>query len=512
MGLTCKSLPKGAPRRLITLDVWETIRLRCVRDGEHIKTVARDLGLSKNTVRKYVRTLQAPNYQSAKRTCRLDAYCYHIDNLIRRSPKITAVRIGAQLRAFVDPDLQISERSLREYVANRRREIAGKEAFVRALYVPGDQMQFDFTPVDLVVAGVLTKVHLFVARLSYSGRLFARVSLREDQVALFAGILGAVIHFGGVPRVGVFDNAKTAVTRILRGRNREENEAFRAFCGGLALEVEFAAPAKGNQKGGVEGANGFVEDNMFRPTPECESLEAFNLELEWFCRNDENRTSSVHHETIGERFAREQPQLRPLPKVLPAACVRRVAQINKFAEAICDTNRYSVPTQWAHRSAILEIFENRLRIVVDDQVIAEHKRCTGKHQTMLDVRHAIELLAFKHRSVERAEIIAQSRLPAPLLALRDRLLAHDRARAGRAFVAVLRLLLTYSSEVVAECVSQALTCGTLDPSAIALLVRQRTSPLPPAAPLLALRAPDGIQPPVVNLARYDLATLSEGRP
>jgi hypothetical protein len=79
-------------------------------------------------------------------------------------------------------------------------------------------------------------------------------------------------------------------------------------------------------------------------------------------------------------------------------------------------------------------------------------------------------------------------------------------------VAVLRLLLTYSSEVVAECVSQALICGTLDPAAIALLVRQRTAPLPPAAPILALRAPDGMQRPVVDLARYDLATLAEGRP
>lgn len=493
------------------MDQWETIRLRCVRDGEPIKTVARELGLSKNTVRKYVRSLSAPHFHSSPRSCRLDAYRYHIDDLIRRSPKITAVRIGSQLRAYVDPDLQIGERALRAYVANRRREIIGREAFVRALYVPGDQMQFDFTPVKLVVSGVLTVVHLFVARLSYSGRLFARVSLREDQVALFAGILGAVVHFGGVPRVSVFDNPKTAVTRILRGRNREENEAFRAFCGALALEVEFAAPAKGNEKGGVEGSCGFVEDNMFRPTPECESLEAFNLELEWFCRKDERRTSSAHRETIGERFAREQPQLRPLPAVLPAPCVRRIARINKFAEVICGTNRYSVPTRWAHRDAILEIFEDRLRIVVDDQVVAEHKRCAGKHQTMLDVRHAIELLAFKHRSVERAEIIAQSRLPAPLLALRDRLLEHDRARAGRAFVAVLRLLLTYSSEVVAECVSQALICGTLDPSAIALLVRQRTSPLPPAAPLLALRAPDGVQRPVVDLARYDLAVLSEGR-
>ena len=494
------------------MDLWETIRLRCVRDGEPIKLVARDLGLSKNTVRRYVRSLQAPQHKGLKRECRLDSYRYHIDDLIRRSPRITAVRIGAQLRAFVDPDLQIGERALRKYVANRRRELIGKEAFVRALYVPGDQMQFDFTPVKLIVSGVLTVVQLFVVRLSYSGKLFARVSLRSDQLALFAGILGAVVHFGGIPRVGVFDNAKTAVTRVLRGRNREENEAFRAFCGALALEMEFAAPAKGNEKGGVEGFCGFVEDNMFRPIPECESLEDFNLLLEHFCARDEARRSSVHHETIGERFARELPKLRPLPATLPGACVRRVARINKFAEAICETNRYSVPSRWAHRDAVLELFENRLRIVVDDQVVAEHQRCPGRHQTMLDVRHAIDLLAFKHRSVERAEIIAQSRLPEPLLALRERLLLHDRARAGRIFVAVLRLLLTYSSEVVAECVSQALVCGTLDPAAIALLVRQRTTPIPPAAPLLALRSPDGMQRPQVDLARYDLATLAEVRP
>ena len=79
------------------MDRWETIRLRCVRDREPAKTVARELGLSKNTVKKYIRLLQAPQYQNPKRTFRLDAYRYQIDDLIRRSPKITAVRIGTQL-------------------------------------------------------------------------------------------------------------------------------------------------------------------------------------------------------------------------------------------------------------------------------------------------------------------------------------------------------------------------------------------------------------------------------
>jgi transposase len=491
------------------LDQWETIRLRCVRDGEPIKVVARDLGLSKNTVRKYVRSLQAPEHPGIDRSCRLDVYRYHIDEWLHRSPRITAVRIGALLRERVDEDLQIGERAMRYYVANRRREIVAKAAFVRSLYTTGHEMQFDFTPVKVLLSGVLMIVQLFVARLSYSGKLFARVSLHADQPALFGGLLDAVVHFGGVPKVGVFDNAKIAVTKVLRGRSREENEVFRAFCGALALAVEFAAPAKGNEKGGVEGACGFVEDNVFRPIPEYDRLDEINSDLLRFCERDEARRSSVHHETIGERFERERSTLRPLPMVLPATCVRRIARINKFAEVIYETNRYSVPSRWALRDAIIEVFDERLRIIVGDQCVAEHRRCLGRNQTMLDVRHSLDLLAFKHRSVEHAEIIVEGRLPVQFLELRERLFAEDRLHAGRRFVAVLRLLETYSIEIVCDCVVHALACGTLDPAAIALLARQRTASIPSAATVLALRSPEGLQRPQVDLERYGLDSLAE---
>src|SRR5664279_5554788 len=498
------------------LDQWETIRLRCVRDGEPIKVVACDLGLSKNTVRKYVRSLQAPQHSGIDRSCRLGAYRYHIDDWLHRSPRITAVRIGVLLRSHIDEDLHISERALREYVAVRRREIVAKAAFVRSLYGPADKMQFYFTPVKVLLNGVLMIVQLFVARLSYSGKIFARVSLRADQPAMFAGLLGAVVHFGGVPKVGVFDNAKIAATKVLHGRDREENKVFREFCGSLALEIEFAAPAKGNEKGGVEGSCGFVEgscgfveDNVFRPIPECDCLEPLNATLLQFCVNDEARRSSAHQEIIGERFARERSKLRPLPPVLPAPCVRRTARANKFAEVIVQTNRYSVPSRWAHHDAIVEIFDEQLRIIVGDQCVAEHRRCPGRNQTMLDVRHALDLLAFKHRSVEHAEIIAHGRLPAPFLTLRDRLYAEDRTYAGRRLVTVLSLLELYPVETVGECFAQALACGTIDPAAIALLARQRTTPIPPAATVLALRSPEGSRQPQTDLKRYSLDLLAE---
>ncbi len=105
---------------MVKLDQWESIRIRCVRDREPIKRVARDLGLSKNTVRKYVRSLCVPQSRRTERHRRLNAYRSHIDDLLRQSPRISAARIATVLRERVDPDLRICERAMREYVASRR--------------------------------------------------------------------------------------------------------------------------------------------------------------------------------------------------------------------------------------------------------------------------------------------------------------------------------------------------------------------------------------------------------
>jgi hypothetical protein len=149
------------------MDTWETIRLRCRRDGEKIKSVARDLGLAPNTVRKYLRQDGPPKRKPRPRARLLDRYVTHIDELIRTTPKITSVRVGSYLRQNVDAELRVDERTLRQYVAARRAVLVPREAFVRAAYAPGDQSQFDFSPMSVLLAGVVVVVQLFVVRLSY---------------------------------------------------------------------------------------------------------------------------------------------------------------------------------------------------------------------------------------------------------------------------------------------------------------------------------------------------------
>jgi len=492
------------------METWETIRLRCRRDGEKIKPVARELGLAPNTVRKYLRCDGPPKRRARPRAKLLDAYATHIDELIRSTPKITAVRVGSYLRQNVDAELHVDERTLREYVAARRAVLVPREAFVRAAYAPGDQSQFDFSPMSVLLAGVLVVVQLFVVRLSYSGRFMARASMHYDQPALFEGLLAGFVAFGGLPRSSIFDNASTAVTRVLRGRNRVENEAFAAFRGGLALHVAFAAPGKGNEKGGVEGVHGYIEDNFFRPTPSFAGLDDLNAALATFCDASLLRVHSTHHETIGQRFEREQPMLQSLPAILPRPCVTRYAHINKFAEVCFERNWYSVPTRWAHRNAAVEVYERRLRIVVDAEVVAEHPRGFGTGERFLDPRHYVALLAHKHRAAESALVLSDGRIPDVLRDLFERYRQADSGTATKRWTQVLSLLTEVPVAELAQVVTHALARGTDDPAAIALILMQNRTPAPTAA-LRASLLPDSArcEAPVADLTAYTLAHLIE---
>ena len=430
-----------------------------------------------------------------------------VDDLLRTTPKITSARIAQIIRERYDPTFAIGERAVRMYVAGRRARIVPKEAFVRLAYAPGDQVQFDFKDVVARIAGVDVALHMYVARLSYSTAFFARCYLVEDRPALFDGLVSACVHFGGVAREGVFDNASTAVKRILRGRDRSMSDDFAAVCGGLALQMQFAAPAKGNEKGGVEGLHGFIEDRFFRPVPEFNSLADLNGALEAFAESYLDKR--VSGESVRDRFEREREALRPLPAALPATCIRDTVRINKFFEVTYKTNRYSVPSKFAHRDAIIEIFHDRIRVVVDGVLIAEPERVFGKNEAILDPLHFVDLLTFKHRAVVRAEVFRHRRFHHSLQSLLNGYVENDPASAGKRFMRVVALLEDHPMHDLVNAVVAAAQRGTDDPAAIALLLRQEARPYQVVEPLRMTPGTRGGVRPVVSLDSYDITSLKE---
>ena len=494
---------------MITLEDWQVIRERRIGQGEAIKALSRDTGHAINTIRKYTTSSEPPQRRgNPTRTPDMSVYESDVDALLREEPKITAARIAYLLREHY-PAFALRERAVRSYVARRRAMLCPKEAFIRQVYLPGDQTQYDFKDVRAMIAGEETQLHLFNARLSYSTAWFAHCYRTEDRPALFDGLLGAALEFGGVARDGVFDNPKTAVDKVKRGRARDVNAEFSAFVGSLGLHMEFAAPAKGNEKGGVEGTHGYIEDNVFRPIPSYPSVEALNADLLQRSRDD-RQTRMVSARTVAELLEIERDALRPLPAVLPRPCTsEKPVRVNKFFEVRFKTNRYSVPSCYVGRMAIVEAFATRIRVVIDSELVAEHARLFGKNGASLDPLHYLDALAFKHRAVARAEVFNNENFPEPLRELLRRLVERDRDTAGKQFMRVMELLKQHSLRDLVAAVEQAASIGVDDPAAIALLLHQQpASPVPPLA-LEDLPAEARIAPPQARLDGYVIAELKE---
>lgn len=460
------------------MNQWELIRLRCLRDKQPIMQVAREFGVAENTVRKYVRSDQPPTKIKLKRSSILDEYQPIIDDYLKHTPKITSRRIGALLRERHGLKEIIGECMMRRYISRRREMLVPREAFIRAEYEAGDQAQFDFSPMKVCIAGREITAQIFVMRLSYSGYFFARASLYEDQPSLFCGLNESFLFFGGLPRVAVFDNAKTAVTKVHPGRKRFENETFQAFRGSLALQVEYAAPAKGNEKGGVEGMHGYIEDNFFRPIPHFESMNELNESLYQFCLREIDRMHSTHKESVRVRFDRERVLLRALPQHMPKPTITGSVRVNKFSEITINTHKYSVPTKYAFRQVSYEISEDTVCIMIDGEIIATHQRSQLRNGAVIDPLHYVGLLLKKHRAAHRAFALAHGRVPDSLQRLYTQMALQDESSATKQWTRVLALGSTYGLTAVAQAAEVGMSRGCIDSDSIELIVRQSRDPLP----------------------------------
>jgi hypothetical protein len=244
--------------------------------------------------------------------------------------------------------------------------------------------------------------------------------------------------------------------------------------------------------------------------PDYDHIDRINAELDAFCDRSLKRIIAPNTETIGERFAHEQLSLLPLPPVMPRACVTRYVKINKYSEISFERNWYSVPTQYAFRDAIVEVYEDRLHIIVENERIAQHPRGFGSNERYLDLVHYVDLLQHKHRSAATALVLADGRVPDVLHELFARYRQQNDATATRRWTKVLALLVDTSVDQLAQTVTHALAMGTDDPSAIELLLRQRSLPKSPVdLNKHSLPTSAQLNLPSIDLSLYAMQELME---
>jgi transposase len=365
---------------------------------------------------------------------------------------------------------------VKDYV--RTATLRGQEMFVPLMH-PAGEAQVDFGEALVVIAGVEQKAHYLVMDLPQSDDCFVAAFPAETTEAFLEGHVRAFAHFGGVPTRILYDNTRIAVAKILGGEERQRTRAFSELQSYYLFADKFGRPAKGNDKGKVEGLVGYARRNFMVPIPRVSSWQELNAHLEQQCQKRRERRLRGHSETIGERFERDRAALLPLPAAPYEACEKISTRVSSLSLVRYRSNDYSVPTQYGHRQVWVKGYVHEVVIASGSEVIARHERSYEREVVVFDPLHYLALLEQKTRALDQAAPLAGWRLPESFVQLRRLLEARLRKHGSREYVQVLRLLETFNIVEVTLAIEDALQLGTISFDAVRHLLLCRIERRPP---------------------------------
>lgn len=345
----------------------------------------------------------------------------------------------------------------------------------------GEDQRVDFTEFQATLAGALVRLWLFVMRLSCSGRGFAFAYAHQAQEAFFDGHVRAFEWFDGVPARIRYDNLKPAVVRILRGRDRVENERFTALRSHYGYDTFFCRPGVegAHEKGGVEGEAGRFRRNHLVPVPSFVSLAALNEFLAECCVADDDRVICGRAQTVAAAFAAEAAALQTLPdeRFDPSALLSVTADAK--ARVCVRQAWYSVPASLARRKLSVRLYAEHLEVLAPgrDAIVAVHPRSLHKHTQTLELDHYLEILVRKPGALPGATALAQARAAGRFTGLHDEFWQRARRDRGdaegtRALIEVLLLHRRMAATHVADGLRSALRVGCVDPAVVAIEARR----------------------------------------
>jgi transposase len=447
---------------MLRVDQVHVVRHKVLVEGRSQRQVAKELGIARDTVRKYL-TESIPIRKETEPRPRpvWEAVRERIDGLLAESvqwtggkQRLTATRLHELL---VAEGHRVGVTVVKEAVAEWKRQ--RREVFVPLTYRPGDLAEVDFFEVLVDVEGTRRKAWLFLMRLMYSGRDFAWIYDRQDQVSFLDGHVRAFAHVGGVPARLAYDNLKAAVARILVGGERALTARFAALASHYLFEPCFCRPGEGHDKGGVEARGQALRRQALVPIPTGPTLEAINAAL--LARLDARLETKrdVTGQTIGTRFLEEQRLFRSAP--IPfAAEATTFATVTPRALVRLEGAYYSVPTRWAGLDLLVRVGATTVTIVGKDGTRIPHPR-KRFGQRSIDYRHYLPELARKPQAVRQVLPDLLRDLGAPFPAVWDRLqAAHEPREAARLLAKILGELETRGAAEVVPMLEAALASGT----------------------------------------------------
>lgn len=493
---------------MLIVETVAKIRRAYFAQGKSIKQIVRELRVSRNTVRKVVRSgaTEFTYDRTTQPRPKIDPWRSELDEMLAenvRRPKrerLTLIRIYEELR---NRGYGGSYDAVRRYAArwSKATQEASANAYVPLSFDPGEAFQFDWSHEVVLIDGVTTTIKVAHVRLCYSRMPFVRAYPRETQEMVFDAHDKAFAFFGGACARGIYDNMKTAVDTIFVGKDRAYNRRFQQMCGHYLVDPVACTPASGWEKGQVENQVGVLRRRFFVPRPKFKSYAELNAWLEDRCRSyaKANRHPDTPEKVIWDVFEAERPSL--VPYAGPFDGFHAVpASVSKTCLVRFDKNRYSVDARAVGRPVEIRAYADRLECWQDGQIVGCHQRVFGSGKTVYNPLHYIPVLARKPGALRNGAPFKEWDLPPALRRVRHRL---ERQPGGdRQMVDILGAVLTDGIEAVETACAEALSEGVHSAGVVLNILARHREPPPP----LTIATPDALQlncEPVANCDRYD---------
>jgi len=451
---------------VITVGMLAKIRRMHFRDRMSIREVARRTGLSRNTVRDWLRQREAvePKYSRRPVKSVVDPWAGQLrewlatDRHRLKRDRRTARVLFEQIKRLGYTGGYGRVCAFVRRVKTEEAASAGKTAYVPLAFAPGEAFQFDWSCEYAIIEGSRRRLEVAHVKLCASRAFWLVAYYAQSHEMLFDAHARAFAAFGGVPARGIYDNMKTAVDRVGKAKERTINARFAAMCSHYLFEPEFCNRAAGWEKGIVEKN---VQDRRRQiwqdiATRDWATLAELNAWLESRCRQawEGLRHPGEPERTVADAWRDEQRSLMPNPRPFDAY-VEQPARVSSTALIRFQRNRYSVPAEHAHRVVSLRAYPAEIVVVAEGEVIARLARSFERDRTFYDFRHYLGLLERKPGALRNGAPFAE--LPAPLARLQRHLLKQPLG--DRVMVQVLAMIPRTGLQAVTEAVARALSAG-----------------------------------------------------
>lgn len=480
-------------------------KIKQYRDERHLSAhqIAQALSIDVKTVNRWLVTPGYQARQGSKRSSKLDAYKKLIIAWLETHP-YSATQIYQRLKeSGFDGGITI----VTDYV--RRVRPTPAPAFLKLSFEPGEAAQVDWGEWGSVAVGnTRRRLSFFVMVLCYSRLMYLEFTVSQTMEHFLGCHQRAFEAMGRIPEKVMVDNLRSAVLKRLMGEAPIFNPRYRDFADHYGFTIVACAVGKGNEKGRVENAVGYVKKNLLNGL-DIASFDALNAAAKiWM---DTIANVRIHGETRErpiDRYQQEVQQLHVLPAVpFDIGTVHQLRANNQFRVTL-DTNRYSIPAEYASQRVILKAYPDRLFIFHQDKLIAQHVRCYDRHQDFELPDHPKALLA-QRRHAREQRIYARFLALSPDAEAYYQGLVDKRLNVRDHLRKIVALSEIYAPDEVARVLRDCLHLQAFNADYVANLLEQRQRILPEPGALHLTRAQDLLE---LELQEPDLSAYEPKTP